>query len=108
MYEDRKMKKYLSFDALSSSKSEIEKMKYKKFSRGRKILSEDRIIELNKLITTAYKNQLPVAITYYHYGYSKMIEGSIKYVNQQAKTIVFTNRQSISFYDVEDIKLVRY
>lgn len=108
MYQDRQMMKYLSFDALSSSKSEIDKMKHKKFARGRKILSEDKILELNKIITTAYQNQLPIHITYYNYGYPKEISGTIKYINQQAKTIVLTNKFKISFYNIEDVKLTLY
>ncbi len=108
MYNDRKMMKFLSFDALSSSASELDKMKHKKFARGRKILSEDKVEELNKIITTAYRNRLPIAITYYHFGYPKTINGYIKYVDVSGKTIVLTNRKSISFYDIEHVSLLKY
>jgi len=108
MYQDRKMMKYLSFDALSSSASELEKVKYKKFARGRKILAEDQTMELNKVITTAYRNHLPIAITYYSHGYSKTITGRIKYIDVNAKTIILTNRSNVSFYDIEHVSLLKY
>lgn len=108
MYKDRKMMKYLAFDALSSTASDLEKMKHAKFARGRKILSEDRIEELNKIITTAYRNRLPIAVTYFNSGYPKTFSGYIKYVDVSGKTIIFTTRESISFYDIEHVSLLKY
>jgi hypothetical protein len=108
MYQDRKRMKYLAFDTLSSSASELEKVKYKKFARGRKILSEDKAEEINKIITTAYRNHLPIAITYYNHGYPKTITGKIKFIDVSAKTMILTNRNTVSFYDIEHISLMKY
>lgn len=90
-YHDRKMMKWMPFNALLEQGEHLKELLDAKEKEDRPTLSEDQLALLNYDLEHAYISQDPVEITYFKRGKRHKIQGQIHKIDVQNKMIMIAS-----------------
>lgn len=96
---DRGMVKWAPYKSLPEQEDYLEKMEEEKNKVDKPLLSDDELIELDTKLST-YNRGDPISIEYYDYGFIKIVDDYLDYIDTINKRIVLKNRMSIPVSDV--------
>lgn len=96
---DRGMVKWAPYKSLPEQEDYLEKMEEKKNKVDKPLLSDDELIELDTKLST-YNRGDPISIEYYDYGFIKIVDDYLDYIDTINKRIVLKNRMSIPVSNV--------
>jgi len=102
VYQDRKMMKWLPFEALPEQGSYLAQLYEERMVEDRPTLSQDHLDYLNARVNEAYMNGDCVDIEYFDQGHRYHLSGQIIGIDFFAKTLIFENAH-ILFEDVLNI-----
>ncbi len=105
VYRDRKMMKWMPFNALLEQSDYLKELFYGRTRKEMPILSADQEAELNYQLEIAclFKNQ--IVISYFDDGYIVKIEGIITRIDQFYK-LVFIDELEVSARRITNIEIV--
>ncbi len=93
VYHDRKMMKWMPFNALLEQSDYLKELLYGKTKKPRPMLSVDQEEELNYQLETAYLFKSLVTVRYYHDGKVFEVVGVITKTDQFKKTLFINNNE---------------
>ncbi len=93
VYHDRKMMKWMPFNALLEQSDYLRELLYGKTKKAPPILSTDQEEELNYQLETAYLFKSLVTVSYYHDGELYEVGGVVTKTDQFTKTIFINNTE---------------
>lgn len=96
---DRGMVKWAPYKSLPEQEDYLEKMEEEKNKVDKSLLSDDELIELDTKLST-YNRGDPISIEYYDYGFIKIVDDYLDYIDTINKRIVLKNRMSIPVSNV--------
>lgn len=96
---DRGMVKWAPYKSLPEQEDYLEKMEEEKNKVDKPLLSDDELIELDTKLST-YNRGDPISIEYYDYGFIKIVDDYLDYIDAINKRIVLKNRMSIPVSNV--------
>lgn len=96
---DRGMVKWAPYKSLPEQEDYLEKMEEEKNKVDKPLLSDDELIELDTKLST-YNRGDPISIEYYDYGFIKIVDDYLDYIDTINKRIVLKNRMSIPVSNV--------
>lgn len=96
---DRGMAKWAPYKSLPEQEDYLEKMEEEKNKVDKPLLSDDELIELDTKLST-YNRGDPISIEYYDYGFIKIVDDYLDYIDTINKRIVLKNRMSIPVSNV--------
>lgn len=103
MYKDRGIIKWAPFDALVGFNSYLSEMIYEKEKISKPVLLEDKLEELDFILSEAFKNKLELQIEYFENGYIKTMYDHIKKIDYTFKEIKLNSNIIISIYNIIDL-----
>ena len=105
VYHDRKMMKWMPFNALLEQGDYISDLLKGKERVTMPVLSPDQEAELNYKLETAYLFQNHIIVTYYESHKFKTVEGVITRTDLH-NHLIFINDFSLSAHQITDIEIV--
>jgi hypothetical protein len=105
VYHDRKMMKWMPFNALLEQGDHIRILLKGKEEVEMPLLSQDLQDELNYNLSKAYYLKQFVRVTYYKLKQFHQITGTIERIDTNNK-LIFINTAPLSAYQITDIELI--
>lgn len=103
MYKDRGIIKWAPFDALVGYNEIIKNYEYERNKIEKPILLEDKLAELDYILTDVIKENLEVEIEYFEDGYIKRTVGFIKRIDILNKNITICNHLKLNTKNIINI-----
>lgn len=94
---DRGMMKWAPYRSLVEQSEFLEKMRMEKNKKPKPMLTQDRIEEINQVLSN-YKGEV-VGITYYHDGYTYLIKTTIKRIDVENRLLILPEGK-LKFTDI--------
>lgn len=101
----RGMIKWKPFNTLINNKDILE-ISNSRLKETKPIIMEDKILEINSILTSSIKGNLNLEIKYWHINSLKTIIGTIKKINKNEKYILVSHTR-IYFKDIINIKTLK-
>ena len=92
VYHDRKMMKWMPFNALLEQGDYLKELLNKQNRKTMPSLSEDQLMEMNYNLESAFVYKEPVHVLYYQDGDYERVEGIIRKIDPYHKTIQVGNK----------------
>lgn len=105
VYHDRKMMKWMPFNALLEQSDYLKELIYGKTRKEMPILSNDQYDDLNYQLEIAYLFKSQISLFYFKNGDILELEGVITRVDQFAK-LIFVNEVEIPAQSITNIKII--
>jgi len=105
VYKDRKMMKWMPFNALLEQGDYVSELLYGKSKKEMPILSPDQLQELNYQLETAYVFGTEIIITYFNNHAFHTVQGTITRTDLQNK-IIFLGNQSVHAIAITHIEIL--
>ncbi len=105
VYRDRKMMKWMPFNALLEQGSYISDLLHGKERQTMPVLSDDQEVELNYKLETAYLFKNEITVSYFESHKIKQIQGIITKTDLYKK-LIFIGEQSLSAYQIIGIEVL--
>lgn len=103
---DRGMIKWQPFNSVISSRSIINKVLDEKEKIKRPNLSEDQLIEIEKLIKESFTNEEEIEISFYKSGKIYIKQCFVKYIIIDCSKVILNDNSSLFFNQIINIKKV--
>lgn len=105
VYKDRKMMKWIPFNALLEQGDHISKLLYGREEKAMPLLSVDQLEELNYQLETAYIFQSEIIVTYFEKDDFKTAQGIISRTDNHNK-IIFVNEEAVYAKTITNIETI--
>ena len=105
VYRDRKMMKWMPFNALLEQSDYLKELFYGRTRKEMPILSTDQEADLNYQLEIAYLFKNQIIVSYFDDGYIVKIEGIITRIDQFYK-LVFIDELEISARRITNIEII--
>lgn len=105
VYRDRKMMKWMPFNALLEQGDHIQDLLHGRSKKEMPLLSADQLSELNYKLEVAYLFKNEVEITYYKDGATYKIDGVITRTDMYNK-LIFINESFVSALQIINIEMI--
>lgn len=102
---DRGMIKWAPFSSVINSKYLIKEIEKEKTKINKPILSDDEILNIEKLIKESFYNRIPIYLKIYQNGYIKEIKGTILKIDSPNNRIILNNNLTIHFCEITKASL---
>lgn len=101
--KQRGMVKWQPFASLPEQAGYIQQVLYDLNKIEKPLLSEDQLLELNRLVYEAYESRAWIKLAYFYDGYIYLVEGVIIKIELDKQTIVVEHHQSKSRFAIKSI-----
>lgn len=105
IYRDRKMMKWMPFNALLEQGDYINDLLHGRERIEMPVLSPDQEAELNYKLETAYLFQHTIQVSYYDNHHIHTVQGTISRIDVYNK-LIFIDSTSLSAYQITEIETV--
>ncbi|MCF7926023.1 MAG: YolD-like family protein [Candidatus Izimaplasma sp.] len=105
VYHDRKMMKWMPFNALLEHGEYLQDLLQKKHQQQKPVILEDHYQELNYKLEEAYLTQTPIKLTLFSDQQYQTVQGTISQIDVSNK-LLFLNNQQVVAQQIVDIELL--
>ncbi len=103
-YQDRGIIKWAPFDGLAGFNDLYRELKYRLGKKGKPILSEDQLYEMDINLQKAFHEKLHIYLFYFQDGYTKQTYGKITKIDPINK-IIYINHIKYPLSIIIDLEL---